>query len=75
MRLSELQHKDIVDLNGRKIGNIIDVKLDLDGRLVSLIVETSKSIFRFTTKDNEQEITWDKIEKIGTDVILVKVLA
>ena len=25
MRLSELQHKDIVDLNGNKIGNIIDV--------------------------------------------------
>lgn len=71
MRLSELQHKDIVDLNGRKIGNIIDAKLDETGKLVSLIVETSKSIFKFS-KDNEQEITWDKIEKIGSDVILVK---
>jgi hypothetical protein len=25
MRLSEMQHKDIIDLNGNKIGNIIDI--------------------------------------------------
>ena len=28
MRLSELQYKDIVNLEGKKIGNIIDVKID-----------------------------------------------
>ena len=73
MRLSELQHKDIVDLEGRKIGNIIDVKLDRDGRLVSLIIETNKSFFKFRNSDNESEITWDRIAKIGEDVILVKI--
>ena len=31
MRLSEMQHKDIIDLNGNKIGNIIDVKIDENG--------------------------------------------
>lgn len=73
MRLSELQHKDIVDLNGNKIGNIIDVKLDVNGKLESLIVEQSnKGLFKFNLKTNEIEITWEKIEKIGIDVILVK---
>lgn len=72
MRLSELQHKDIVDLNGRKIGNIIDVKLDNDGKLISLVIETSKNIFRISSKNNEEEISWDKIETIGEDVILVR---
>ncbi|MDD5979992.1 MAG: YlmC/YmxH family sporulation protein [bacterium] len=73
MRLSELQHKDIVDLNGNKIGNIIDVKIDETGRLVSLIVEQSlKGMFKFNMKNSEFEITWDKIEKIGVDVILVR---
>lgn len=74
MRLSELQQKDIVDLEGRKIGNIIDVKLDVDGRLLCLVVESLKNgIFRFSSKkDNEFEITWDKIAKIGNDVILVR---
>ena len=72
MRLSDLQHKDIIDLDGKKIGNIIDVKLSEDGKLISLIVEAGRSIFRFSTKEGETEITWDKIQKIGDDVILVK---
>ena len=72
MRLSEMQHKDIIDLNGNKIGNIIDVKIDEKGNLLSLIVEQQKILFRFSSKDIETEITWDKIETIGVDVILVK---
>ncbi len=72
MRLSELQHKDIIDLNGNKIGNIIDVKLDSAGHLISLITEPiSKGMFKMG-KQEEKEITWDRIERIGTDVILVK---
>lgn len=73
MRLSELQHKDIVDLEGKKIGNIIDVKLNQDGSLISLVIETQKTLFRIGSKDNEKEISWDKIQRIGEDVILVKV--
>ena len=46
MRLSELQHKDIVNLDGKKIGNIIDVKLNQDGTLISLVIETQKTLFR-----------------------------
>jgi len=73
MRLSELQHKDIVDLNGNKIGNIIDVKVGEQGNLESLIVEQKASgMFKFNVKNSEMEITWDKIEKIGVDVILVR---
>jgi len=73
MRLSELQHKDIVNLEGKKIGNIIDVRIDPDGKLVALIIETSKTFFRFSSKENVSEISWDKIERIGEDVILVRV--
>lgn len=73
MRLSELQHKDIVDLNGRRIGNIIDVKLDNDGKLISLVIENNKKFLRFKNNEGESEISWDKIERIGEDVILVKI--
>ena len=72
MRLSDLQHKDIIDLEGKKIGNIMDVKLDESGNLLSLIVEQQKTFLKFSNKDIETEITWDKIQKIGDDVILVK---
>lgn len=73
MRLSELQYKDIVNLEGKKIGNIIDVKIDREGKLISLVLEENKKFLRFRSNDSETEISWDKIEQIGEDVILVKV--
>lgn len=72
MRLSELQYKDIVNLEGKKIGNIIDVKLDQDGKLISLVLEEKKKFLKLKSSDLETEISWDKIQKIGEDVILVK---
>ena len=73
MRLSELQYKDIVNLEGKKIGNIIDVRIDSSGKLISLVLEGNKKFIRFKSNDSETEISWDKIERIGEDVILVKI--
>lgn len=72
MRLSELQYKDIINLDGKKIGNIIDVKIDENGRLISLVLEENKKFFKLKGNNQETEIAWDKIERIGEDVILVK---
>ena len=72
MRLSELQYKDIVNLDGKKIGNIIDVKIDKTGKLISLVIEENKKFIRLKSSDFETEIPWDRIERIGEDVILVK---
>ena len=73
MRLSELQYKDIVNLEGKKIGNIIDVIINSEGKLISLVLEQNKKFLRLRSNDIETEISWDKIERIGEDVILVKV--
>lgn len=74
MRLSDLQHKDVVNmLDGKKIGNIIDVSIDSDGKMSGLIVEKSKFFISMFTNKNEIEILWKQIEKIGEDVILVRV--
>ncbi len=73
MRLSELQHKDVVNLtDGKKIGNIIDVSINSDGNMSGLIVEKSKFFISMFTNHNEIEISWNQIEKIGEDVILVR---
>ena len=73
MRLSELQHKDIINVeDGKKVGNIIDVKINDKGQMEGLIVERSKFFISFFTNNNEVEIKWEQIEKIGEDVILVK---
>ncbi len=74
MRLSDLQNKDVVNLvDGKKVGNIIDVSIDLDGRMAELIVEKSKFFVSMFSNKNEIGIKWSQIEKIGEDVILVKI--
>ena len=74
MRLSELQDKDIINVkDGKKIGNIIDIVINLEGNLQSIIVEQAKGMRVFTSKE-DIEIAWKQIEKIGEDVILVKLL-
>ena len=43
MRLSDLQNKDVINLiDGKKVGNIIDVSIDSEGKMAELIVEKSK---------------------------------
>ena len=74
MRLSDLQSKDIINVyNGKKIGNIIDIIIDDNGVMTGLIVEDTKFIISMFTSHNEVEIKWNQIEKIGEDVILVKI--
>lgn len=73
MRLTELQNKDIVDIeSGRVIGGIIDIALDESGILQSLVVEKSKFLISLFSSKDEIEVKWKQIEKIGEDVILVK---
>lgn len=69
MHLSDLQTKDIVSLNGTNIGRIIDVIIDENGNMKSLIVQKTK--FGNFFHSNEVEINWEQIKKIGDDVILV----
>lgn len=75
MRLSEIQHKDVINLNtGMKIGNIIDIKVNSEsGKIESLILEKRKFTSIFSNQ-NEIEIYWNQINKIGEDVILVETL-
>ena len=73
MKLSELQDKDVVNLkDGKKIGNIIDVKIDLNGHTEGILVERYKFIVSMFS-NNIVEIKWSDIEKIGKDVILVNI--
>ena len=73
MRLSELQNKNLVNVsNGKNIGNIIDVNIDYQsGNIRSFIIESKGSILTFLNKDNDMEVKWNDIQKIGEDVILV----
>ena len=72
MYLSELQSKDVVNIkDGKKIGNIVDVSIDNNGFMISLIIQKNKFNINFFKNNNDDEIIWNKIKKIGEDVILV----
>jgi len=74
MRLSDLQNKDIINMiDGKKIGNIIDVRLDSNtGHVLGIILETKGFMNKFVRDGSETEIVWSQIKKIGEDVILVE---
>ena len=75
MRISDLQNKDVVNvLDGKKIGNIIDVSINQEGVTTGLIVEKYKFLVSMFTSNKEIEIKWNQIEKIGEDVILVNIV-
>lgn len=75
MRLSELQNKTVINLiDGKNIGKIIDLNIDEKGNATGLIVEKQKFIISYFSSNKEFSIGWDQIEKIGEDVILVRVV-
>ena len=72
MRLSDLQDKDVIVLKtGVKVGNIIDIKIETDGHVSSLILERKRFSKLFSPND-EVDIPFERITKIGEDVILIK---
>lgn len=73
MRLSDLQDKDVVNMSdGKKIGNIIDVNIDLNGNMLEILVEHYHFLSSLFT-GKVLEIKWNQIQKIGKDVILVNI--
>ena len=72
MNLSELQSKDIITLDGKLIGNIIDIVIE-DGKVSYLVVERSKFLLLRLSNKDELKIRWEQIKKIGEDVILVSI--
>ena len=75
MRLSDLQNKTIINIvDGKNIGNIIDIEISEDGLAIGLIVEKHKFIISNLTSKKEILINWKQIDKIGEDVILVNLV-
>ena len=73
MRLSDLQTKNIINVNdGKNIGTIIDANINDDGIINTLNKEQNKNLFSLN-RESDIEVSWKDITKIGTDVILIKI--
>ena len=74
IKISDLRNRDVINiLGGNKLGNIIDIDLDLDnGKVLALVLPGRVKGFLFTKRE-EIVVPWQKIVRIGRDVILVEV--
>nr|WP_040330769.1 YlmC/YmxH family sporulation protein [Clostridium ihumii] len=69
--INGLKMMEVIDLNtGAKLGYIKDLKIDCDEYRVKSIVLPTQKVGWFS-KENNIEIPWEKIRKIGVDVILI----
>lgn len=69
--IGNLRMMEVIDINtGTKMGFIKDLKIDCDEyKVVSLILPSQK--MSWFNKNNFLEIPWNRVKKVGIDVILV----
>jgi YlmC/YmxH family sporulation protein len=75
MKISDFQTKDVINIvDGKKLGQISDLELDLrQGRIDSIVVpQYTKFMGIFGGGGTEVVIPWRNIVKIGADVVLVR---
>jgi YlmC/YmxH family sporulation protein len=75
IKISDLRMREIVNVqDGRRLGLIKDIDLDLEnGRIGAIILAGSSRMMGFFGRDEEIVVPWEKIVKVGVDVILVEV--
>ncbi|NMA54745.1 MAG: YlmC/YmxH family sporulation protein [Firmicutes bacterium] len=74
VRTSDLYSREVINIHdGRKLGLVVDVDIDLDnGRLNAIVVPGLKGMFSIFGRNEDVVIPWEKIKRIGYDVILVE---
>lgn len=74
MNLSDIQAKEIISIvDGRKLGRVVDVHVNIEDGKINYFVAEQKHFFkRLFGKEVETKFTFANIDKIGEDVILVK---
>jgi len=69
--LGSLKMMEVIDIKtGTKLGYIKDIIIDLSNYSIESIVLPCKKVTWFG-KNNDIELPWERIKKIGVDVILV----
>ncbi len=71
-RAGELRQKEVINIsNAGRLGFVSDVEVSLEGGVIEAVIVPGKGrLFNFG-KGHDLVISWDKIKRIGEDVILV----
>jgi len=71
--INNVRQLEVIDINsGTKLGYIKDLRIDCDRyKVVSIIIPDNKKQSTWFSKSEDIEISWEKIHKVGQDVILI----
>lgn len=74
MKATELRKKEVINIaDGKNLGLIHDIEIDVEkGSITAIIVPGGGRFFSFFGRTEDLVITWDRVVKIGIDVILVE---
>lgn len=72
---SDFRTKEVINIrDGRRLGNIIDMEFNLsEGRITAIVVPGTSRFLGLLKEEDDILIPWEKIKKIGDDVILVDI--
>jgi len=77
VKISDLRMREIINIvDGRRLGMIKDIDINLEeGKIDAIILPglNGGKFLGFLGKEEEIIVPWNKIKKIGMDVILVEV--
>lgn len=76
-RIDEMRNKQVVSVkDGGVLGFVSDIELDTNsGKLVSIIILGRPKMFGFLGREDDIVISWEQIEVIGKETILVNISA
>lgn len=76
LRISDLRHKEVINIqSGERLGYIYDAEFSHEKqKLISLIIPGKLRFFGLLGREDDIIISFDKISKIGEDIILVDTL-
>ncbi len=77
LKTSDLRIKEVINtIDGKRLGSITDIEIDIEsGRLTGIVVPGSGKFLGLFSRNEDVVIPWEKINKIGSDVILVEATA
>lgn len=74
VKISDLRMREVVNImNGKKLGLIKDIEIDLEaGRIKSVVLPGNGKVLGLFGRNDDVVVPWQKIKKLGMDVILVE---
>ncbi len=71
--VEQLRAKEVINLrNGARLGFIEDVEFDTEsGKVERMVLPGKKALSRLVGKGEDVRLEWNKIRRIGDDIVLV----